>query len=73
MDDASRIAPRTFVLLIIAAMAVTADALQLMGRPAICTCGFVELWHGTVNSSGTSQHLADWYTFSHLMASSSIS
>jgi hypothetical protein len=58
---------RTLVLLILAVIAVTADSLQLMGRPLICTCGTVELWHGGPNDAGTSQHLLDWYTFSHII------
>ncbi len=45
----------------------TVLTLWLMGRPFICTCGTVELWHGELNSAEDSQQLLDWYSFTHVV------
>ena len=48
-------------------LVVTAAVLLAMGRPPICTCGAISLWVNESNSSQTSQMLADWYSFSHVV------
>lgn len=41
--------------------------LYFMGRILICECGYIKLFEPGVNSPGNSQHIADWYTPSHII------
>ena len=37
------------------------------GQPLICTCGTIKLWVPSIFDGGNSQHIADWYTLSHIL------
>lgn len=59
--------PRIYWFIAFGMIAAAALILLWMGRPPICTCGTVKLWVGTALGPDNSQHLADWYTPSHII------
>ncbi|MDM9621372.1 DUF2585 domain-containing protein [Rhizobium sp. S96] len=68
LDTAERAKHQSFwFVACLAVLLIQIIAEYMMGRTPICTCGYIKLWEGTVNSSGNSQHISDWYTPSHII------
>lgn len=55
------------LLLSLAVIAAAGGIIYAMGHPLICKCGYVKFWHGGRADSEMSQHIADWYTYSHVL------
>ncbi|MDX2202542.1 MAG: DUF2585 family protein, partial [Hyphomicrobiaceae bacterium] len=62
-----RISLRMALLASLVLAAAAAGVVHALGHPLICPCGTVKLWHGGRGDSEISQHVADWYTYSHVL------
>ena len=64
---AAPLIPRRYWAIAFGIVALMAAIELAMGRHPICTCGTVKLFVATVHGSDNSQHIADWYSFSHII------
>jgi hypothetical protein len=62
-----RLSLRMSLLICLGIVAAAAGVLYAMGRIPMCKCGTIKLWYGGRGDSEMSQHLTDWYTYSHIL------
>jgi Protein of unknown function (DUF2585) len=55
------------LLLSLGLVAIAAGIEHAMGRLLFCTCGTFKLWYGGRGEPEMSQHLTDWYSYSHVV------
>ncbi|RTL63995.1 MAG: DUF2585 family protein [Hyphomicrobiales bacterium] len=67
IDRLPRLSLRNALLASLLVILVAEGVVFAMGHPLICKCGYVKLWHGGRGDSEMSQHIADWYTYSHVL------
>ena len=65
--DSAPLIPRRYWAIAFGIVVVMAAIELAMGRHPICTCGTVKLFVATVHGPDNSQHIADWYTPSHII------
>src|SRR5262245_31813367 len=55
------------LLISLGLIAIAAGLEHAMGRHFFCQCGTFKLWYGGRGGPGLSQHLTDWYSYSHVI------
>lgn len=63
----TRLSTRRYFFACLILLALMVLGLLFMGRPWLARSGTLKLWQSNVFSSEVSQHLTDWYTFTHLV------
>src|SRR5215471_5599440 len=55
------------LLISLGLIAIAGGIEHAMGRLLFCTCGTFKLWYGGRGGAEMSQHLTDWYSYSHVV------
>jgi len=58
---------KIYFIIAVLIIVVQIGTLFWLGNSFICPCGLVKLWGPIVKSPENSQHLFDWYSFSHIV------